>query len=619
MERGEFEQWSAREAARLRKLLEEQLLRAERMRADVEQILAATERISGMTGHLLEFTRGQAEGPKPVDVAAVDEAVTVELPADISARTASLPAFAADPPVALWQADAATLAFTVVSSSVEALLGYSASHWRGTPRFFAERIHPEDRAAVLALYGTAIERGGDASAEYRAITASGSVVWCRETIRVPSPTAKMAAESEPGQASFPPVRPGKAAIGHRGAITGVITDISRRKQLEEQLLRGERTLALHGMATRLTHDLNNPLMIIAGYAEEIRNGLPEDDPMRADVEQILAATERISGLTGRLLEFTRVQAEAPQPVDVGGVVAGIAEKIAAAVGEAVTVELQAGSSAWALAEPGQLEELILAIASAIREDKLAHSRLVITCTSELLSEHIPQATLRPGMYTCVAFHGDGPPLDQKARAAIFESFLAKEPEKASGQALARAYGIVRKWGGDIALSSDPSQGSTFTIYLPHYEPELRTSEGPGETGVQQSRELLPRPGAEVNRQTILIVDDEAGIRALVRKILRRERYVVLEAGSAEEALTVASKHAGRIDLLLTDVMLPGLTGFDLAEQMLAALPELKVIYISGYSGDESVRRGASPPDSRFLQKPFTLDVLVGLVRAALGS
>jgi two-component system cell cycle sensor histidine kinase/response regulator CckA len=344
-----------------------------------------------------------------------------------------------------------------------------------------------------------------------------------------------------------------------------------------------------------------------------------DDFEQWTAREVARLIERISGLTVRLLELTRGQAEVPQPVDVARVVAGIQEKIAAAAGEAVTVELQVGSSAWALAEPDQLEEVILAIASATREDPLAHSRLVITCTSEILSEYIPQATLRPGIYTCVAIHRDGPALDQKARAAIFESFLAKESEKASGQALARAYGIVREWGGDIALSSDPSQGSTFTIYLPHYEPERRTSEGPGKTGVQQSRELLSRPGAEVNRQTILIVDDKAGIRALVRKILRRERYVVLEAGSAEEALTVASKHAGRIDLLLTDVMLPGLTGRELAEQMLPARPELKVVYISGYTDDESVRRGAIPPGSMFLQKPFTSGVLVGLVRAAIGS
>jgi DNA-binding NtrC family response regulator len=123
----------------------------------------------------------------------------------------------------------------------------------------------------------------------------------------------------------------------------------------------------------------------------------------------------------------------------------------------------------------------------------------------------------------------------------------------------------------------------------------------------------------MNLQTVLLVDDEAGIRALVGKILRREGFLVLEAGSALEALTIASTHAVRIDLLLTDVILPGQTGFDLAEQMLVALPELKVIYISGYTDDERVRRGARPPDSRFLQKPFTLDVLVGLVRAALGS
>jgi hypothetical protein len=126
-------------------------------------------------------------------------------------------------------------------------------------------------------------------------------------------------------------------------------------------------------------------------------------------------------------------------------------------------------------------------------------------------------------------------------------------------------------------------------------------------------------GTERNRQTILIVDDEAGIRALVKKILRRERYVVLEAGSAEEAMGVASKHPGRIDLLLTDMMLPGLTGRELAEQMLPDRPELKVVYISGYTDDEGARRGARPPNSKFLQKPFTLEVLVGLVRSALAS
>jgi hypothetical protein len=337
--------------------------------------------------------------------------------------------------------------------------------------------------------------------------------------------------------------------------------------------------------------------------------------MRADVEQILSAAQRISGLSGRLLGFTVGQAKAEQLVDVVHVITGMKERIQATVGEAVTVELQLGNSEWALAELSQLEEVILAITSAGLEDKGGYSRLRIACASEILSEHIPQATLRPGIYTSVTIRRDGAALDNLERVAVFESFLEKEG-KTVGQALARAYAIVREWGGDIALMSD-SQASTFTIYLRRDMPESRVTEI-GKEDALRSGEPFPIPIA-VETQTILVVEDEPQIRALVLKILRRERYLVLEAASAEEALSIASNHPGQIHLLLTDVMLPGLTGRALAELMFSGRPELKVVYISGYTDDESVRRGSIPPHSRFLQKPFTLGALVGLVRAVLES
>ena len=477
----------------------------------------------------------------------------------------------ADLPAIVWQADAATLKFTSVTGDAERLLGYQVSHWLTAPRFFSERIHPDDRVSTMACYQGAIARGGDAGAEYRALSASGDVVWCRETIRVSGRT-----------------------------ITGVITDIGRRKQLEEQMLAAERTGALHGLAARLAHDLNNPLMIVTGYSEEILHTLGSQDVKRGDVEQILAATERISGLTGQLLQFTRKQANPPRPVDVTRKLSQLAEKIAV---------IPVTQAVWALADPDQLEEVILALVSAARARE--QSRVTVACDVETIAESVASATLRPGVYARILIHGDGPGPEPEKRAALFESFLtAKDPEKGAGPALARAYAIVREWGGDIAFSSEPSQGSTFTVYLRH---------SAAESEAEAPEEPRANTGAGAGGETILLVEDEPGIRGLVRKILQQEQYHVLEASSAEEALKIAAAHKGAIHLLLTDFMLPGMTGRDLAERMHAASPKLKVLYVSGYTDDESVRGGVFPPGSRFLQKPFTLSGLVGKVREALGS
>jgi two-component system cell cycle sensor histidine kinase/response regulator CckA len=487
-------------------------------------------------------------------------------------------------PATVWRADAATLAFTAASDGAEQLLGYTVSHWLDNPQFFAERIHPDDRTATLAFYDAAIARGGDASAEYRAVTASGSIVWCRETIRVPAPDS-----------------------GDR-MIAGVITDISRRKQLEEQLLTAERTGAQHALARRLAHDLNNPLMIVTGYSEELLQSLPQGDPRRSDVEQILVATGRISGLTDQLPAFTRRQAAPRQPVDVTRALASMEEKIAHAAGEGVTVEIEPAGAVGALASLEQLEEVVLALVSADREDARERSHVTIGCRTDVLNEYVPAATLQPGMYTVITIRDDGRGLEPEKRAGMFESLLAKDP---AANALARAYALVREWGGDIAFTSEPFRGSTFTVYLPHCE-------APGEPALA-SITAAAELAIEETRETILVVDDEVGIRSLVRKILRRQRYNVLEAGSAEEALSTASMYEGRIDLLLTDVMLPGATGRRLAEQLGETRPGLKVVYVSGFTDDEAVLAGAFPPGSKFLQKPFTLGALVGKVREALDS
>jgi two-component system cell cycle sensor histidine kinase/response regulator CckA len=488
---------------------------------------------------------------------------------------------ALDIPAIVWEADAERFVFASVNGAVEQMLGYPVEHWLNTARFFEERIHPEDRPATMSFYRAAAEREGDASTEFRAVRPQGEALWCRETIRV---------------------KPG-------GVITGVLTDISLRKQLEEQLLNSQRADALHGLASKLAHDLNNPLMIITGYGEEMLHALKPEDSMRADVQQIMGATERISGITGHLLGYTRKLANPPQRVDVAEVIAGLEDKIAGT--ENVQVDIRARDGVWAMADAGQLAEVILALASGEREDAKERTRLAIACDVETIPEQIPGATIAPGIYASILVYDNGRGTDAK----VFEAVLAKDAVSA---AVSRAYSTVREWGGDIAFASAPFHGSTFTIYLPYAEPEAATAPAEPEPAEPVVVEV-PAPPPEPARETILLVEDEAGIRALVRKILRRERYEVLEAGSAEEAINVAAAHHGSIDLLVTDVMLPGKGGRELAETMRSLRPDLKVLYISGFTSDEDVRAGAFPPGSRFLQKPFTLTSLVGTVREALGN
>ncbi len=485
-----------------------------------------------------------------------------------------------DVPAIVWQADAVTLAFTSVNGPAEAMLGYPPSQWLSSPKFFLERIHPEDRAATIDFYESAIERRIDASAEFRAVTASGGVVWCRETIR---PAGK--------------------------TIAGVMTDITLRKQIGEQLLTAGRSAALHSLASRLAHDLNNPLMIITGYGEEMLSSLPPGDAMRADVEQVLEATGRISAITAQLLGYTRKLAPVPAPVDIAATISSKQEKIAHAAGQGVAVEIAAHTPVWAMADAVQLEEMILALVSPQREDARERSRLTISCETVILPEQLPGATLRPGVYACVTIRDNGRGCDPSRRAEIFEAVLAKDP---AATAIARAYAIAREWGGDIAFSSEPSRGSVFLIYLPAAEPAPAEKPAPVEIPA-----AAPQPAPEPPRETILLVEDEAGIRALVRKILRREKYNVLDAGSAEEALNVAGAHEGSIDLLITDVMLPGMGGRQLAEGLHETIPNVRVLYVSGFTDDEAVRTGDFPPGSKFLQKPFTLSALVGKVREAL--
>jgi two-component system cell cycle sensor histidine kinase/response regulator CckA len=589
MERADFGHWSAKDVARLLALLEAQLGYYREIAAALPVPLAIVSKDRSVVWTNRAFrqrfgTKLPAWGFTEFPLRAwydEDETETLLVLEPPAAASPSISSFPSDLPAVVWQANASTLEFRSVEGNAEAMFGYSASHWLGKAPFFEERIHPDDRAPTMALYRAAISAGGEASAEYRTALGAGGAadknVWCRETIRVSGNT-----------------------------ITGVITNITARKTLERQLLSAGRFEALYSFAGRLAHDLNNPLMIVTGYAEELMQAMKPNDPLRQEASEILGAARRIGGIAAQLTEFARRQGKPASQVNVGSAILNLRARIAAATGERVAVELAENPEpVVAMADLGQFGEVLAAVVAGARKSTpRERTRITIAWNVETVAERLSPTALPAGRYACITIRDDGHGLDAEQAAGVFDPALSKTGDPASaaaGLALARAYSLVHEWGGDIAFSSEPGQGSTFAIYLQYVEPE----------GAPVVRPTIPLdPPRHGEPATILVVEDETGIRELIRKILQRERYRVLEAASAEEGLTLAQGQS--IDLLITDVMLPGIRGPELARRMQQAAPKLKTLFISGYTGEEQV-----PAGGRFLAKPFTLAALLGKVREAL--
>ena len=497
-------------------------------------------------------------------------------------------------PAIVWRAEAATARFLSVAGAARELTGYEPSHWTSAAEFFWNRIHQDDQPQVKSTYQPVLEKGGDATAEFRMLTASGDAVWLRETIRV----------GEPGI----PAR----------AITGVATDVSRRKQLESQLLAASRVDAIQGLAGRLAHDLNNPLMIINGYSEDLLGTFANQDPRRSDVNEILSASGRLSGLTSSLLDFTRRQSQAPSRVDLTRAISELERSIRKDLSH-TPLTVDSMRSVSALADPDQVMGVLSAIANgalALTENPTA---LHISCRTDSIHEHIESSPLAPGTYARVEFRGFGSGPAENA-GPPFESVLpSKDPNRAQASALAKAYAMVREWGGVLVWSSD-KQGTLLVLYLVAVPVEAVAQPAPAEVSRREPSTAIPAPEVtpqpEPLRETILLVDDEAGIRGLVRRILRREHYNVIEAATGEEALAIALQHPGPIHVLLTDVMMPGVSGPQLAESVRGAFPSVKVVFISGYSQTAPTEK---LPSALLLQKPFTMTDLLRIVRRAIES
>jgi len=495
----------------------------------------------------------------------------------------------------VWAVELPSMNFLFVSKHAEKVLGYHLDQWTSNPSFWTDRVYAADRDWVTQSYRRAMDRGEGHACEFRAITSDGRLVWLRESVRLL-----------------------KDAEGRAAYFIGVTMDVTERRQLEDQLVQSERVEAVTRLASRMAHDLNNMLMILTGYSEELLNGMPAGSPLRGDVQEILAATGRMNGLTTQLLAFARHQVNAAGTISLETVLSGMKNRLQSLTGAGLHLDFKLSSDAGEVkAEAAQLDQVLTSIIERARLAMHEEGRIKIETSHVEITEDLRRADapLRPGLYAVISIANTGRPLEGEARATLFETILpGKAAVDETAAALSRAYGIVRQWGGDISVSNGPVEGSVFRVFL----------EAVGEHVVKRAEplEIVPEvvgPADQTHRETILVVEDEAGIRALVRKILRRQGYEVLEASNGDEALIVCREHPGTLDLLITDVMMPQMGGRELVDRMREQSHGMKVLYVSGYTDDSSIYSGNFPPGTAFLQKPFTLGSLLDKVKEVLAT
>jgi two-component system, cell cycle sensor histidine kinase and response regulator CckA len=397
--------------------------------------------------------------------------------------------------------------------------------------------------------------------------------------------------------------------GHLVRVWGTQRDITEQKKLEEQLRQAQKMEAVGRLAGGVAHDFNNLLTAILGNTQLLRRDLGESHPSRADVEEIRKAADRAAGLTRQLLAYSRRQVLQPRVLDLNGVVREMERLLDRLIGEDVTLVTRLATPLGRVrADPGQVEQVVVNLAVNARDAMPQGGVLTIeTGDVELDAATVDHTGSAVGPCVMLAVTDTGIGMDAETRAHLFEPFFTtKEVGKGTGLGLATVYGIVKQSGGAIAVYTEPGQGTTFRIYLPRVD-----ADGAPLAAVRPA--AAPPRGTE----TVLLVEDEVSVRHLANKLLQGAGYTVIAAADATTALALADAHPGPIHLLLTDVVMPRVSGPELAAELLARRPDARVLYMSGYPGDTVVQRGTLAPGVAFLQKPFTPDALERKVREVL--
>jgi PAS domain S-box-containing protein len=399
--------------------------------------------------------------------------------------------------------------------------------------------------------------------------------------------------------------------GHLVRVWGTQRDVTEQRHLEEQFRQSQKMEAVGQLAGGIAHDFNNLLTAILGNTQLLLRDLPPGDAKRSDVEEIRKASERAASLTRQLLAYSRRQMLQPEVLDLNVVVAEMDRMLRRLIGEHIAlVTVLAPDLGRVRADPNQIEQVIVNLAVNARDAMPDGGKLTIETANITLDESFAQGHLGsvPGAYALLAVTDTGTGMDASVRAHLFEPFFTtKEVGKGTGLGLATVYGIVKQSGGYVSVYSEPGHGSSFKIYLPRIDATADIVTGPQKDG--------PTRGTE----TVLVVEDEPAVLSLSQRALEAQGYLVLAAADPPAALRVVERHGGTIHLLLTDVVMPAMSGRELAERLVARRPGIRVLYMSGYPGDAVVQHGALPSGSAFLQKPFSPDGLARKVRDVLDA
>src|SRR5436309_1073051 len=475
---------------------------------------------------------------------------------------------------------------TSLNPAFEEMTGFPPAEWVGRP--FEAFVHPDDVPLALDLFGRVLQGEPRPTIQFRILTRAG-------TYRV----AEFSATAQ--------LRDGRLT-----GILGIGRDVTERLGLEQQLRQAQKMEAVGRLAGGIAHDFNNILTAITGHADLLLEDLGHHDPRRADIDEIRRSAERAAGLTRQLLAFSRQQVLQPKVVDLNALVLDMDKLLRRLIGEDVELATALDPTLGRVtADPGQLEQVIVNLAVNARDAMPQGGKLTLeTRNIDLDSSYrLEHSLVKPGPYVQLTVSDSGIGMDEETQAHAFEPFFTTKPRgQGTGLGLAMVYGTVKQSGGFIWVYSEPGHGATFKIYLPRVDAPVEPATPPAPV------ERPPR-GSE----TVLLAEDEPAVRAIAQQVLERQGYTVLAAPSGADALALAAQHGATIHLLLTDVVMPGMSGRDLADRLTAQRPGIRVLYISGYTDNAIVRHGMLEPGLAYLQKPFRPDALVRKVREVLDA